>query len=52
MRKDPWTGIRESQNTPAAAMTAPATITRLVPMRDSSWDETPAAIPIAKHSGM
>ena len=31
-RKDPWTGIRDSQYMPAAAITAPATITGLVPI--------------------
>ena len=51
MRKEPWTGIRESQYMPPAAITAPATITGRVPIRDSSCEEIPAAIPIAKHSG-
>ena len=50
-RKDPWTGIRESQYMPPAAIRAPTTITGRVPTLESSCEETPAAIPMAKHSG-
>jgi hypothetical protein len=36
---------------PPAVTSEPATITGRVPMRDSNWEETPAAITVAKVSG-
>jgi hypothetical protein len=43
LRYDPCTGIRESQNTPAAVTSAPTTIRR-VPVFAGSCEDIPAAI--------
>ena len=48
---DPPTLRWDSQNSPPAAMTAPAMITGRVPIRDRSWDEIPADTAITVHSG-
>ena len=43
--------MRDSQKTPPAATSAPATITGRVPVRASSCDVTPAATIDAEHTG-
>ena len=43
-RYEPSTGIRDSQYRPPAAITAPTTMTGLVPMRANSCEEMLAAM--------